>query len=110
VIEDESATGGNRPGAGAAPVPKPGTPCTKLPAKSFWYTSRSLTRRTTFNVFWLAQFKEAKDDFAQWTMPHRPIAHGGMSRAQLVDLIAAMEGKITWAEYFRKWGGSAPSL
>jgi hypothetical protein len=92
-------------------VPEPKTPRTKLPAKSFWYTGRSLTaRRNAFNAFSLPRFKEAKNDFANWTMPQRPIAHGGMSRAQLVDLIAAMEGKITWAEYFRKWGSHGPSL
>jgi hypothetical protein len=34
-----------------------------------------------------------------------------MSQAQLIDLQAAMDGKITWAEYFRKWGGgNGPSL
>lgn len=70
-----------------------------------------MTRRRIFPLgFGLARFREAKDDFAKWTIPHRPIAHGGMSRAQLIDLMAAMEGKITWAEYFRKWGGNQLSL
>ena len=47
AIEGESATGGNRPGAGAAPVPKPKPPHTKRgfsPAKRFRRTGRSLTQ------------------------------------------------------------------
>ena len=46
-IEGDSATGGNRPGAGAAPVPKPKQPHTKRgisPARRFRRTGRSLTR------------------------------------------------------------------
>jgi hypothetical protein len=47
-IEDESATGGNRPGAGAAPVPKPEPPHTKpgfrSSASSFRRTGRSVTQ------------------------------------------------------------------
>jgi hypothetical protein len=116
MIEGESATGGNRPGAGAPPEPKPGQPRTKsgttLPSGSFRYAARSLTRKRVLSrAFLFGRFKEAKDDtFVQQAMPQRPIAHGGMSQAQLVDLIAAQEGKITWAEYFRKWGGRGPSL
>lgn len=116
MIEDESATGGSRPGAGAAPEPKPGQPRTKsgttLPSGSFRYVARSLTKkRAPSRAFLLGRFKTTKDEtFAQWIMPQRPIAHGGMSQAQLVDLIAAQEGKITWAEYFRKWGGGGPTL
>lgn len=30
-----------------------------------------------------------------------------MSEAQLIDLRAAQEGKITWAQYFAIWGPSA---
>jgi hypothetical protein len=47
---------------------------------------------------------------ADQPMPFRPVAHGGMSEAQRIDLEAAILGKITWAEYFRKWGRSGPSL
>ena len=44
------------------------------------------------------------------TAPVRPLATGGMCHAQRIDLQAAIEGKITWAEYARKWGGRALSL
>ena len=44
------------------------------------------------------------------TAPVRPLATGGMCYAQRMDLQAAIEGKITWAEYNRKWGGRALSL
>ncbi len=37
-------------------------------------------------------------------MPMRPLATGGMCYAQRMDLQAAIAGKITWAEYKRKWG------
>jgi hypothetical protein len=29
-----------------------------------------------------------------------------MSQAQQTDLQAAMDGKITWAQYFARWGPS----
>jgi hypothetical protein len=32
-----------------------------------------------------------------------------MSEAQRIDLEAAIEGKITWRQYFEKWGGNAPN-
>jgi hypothetical protein len=44
------------------------------------------------------------------TVPMRPLATGGMCYAQRMDLQAAIAGKITWAEYNRKWGGRALSL
>ena len=44
------------------------------------------------------------------TAPVRPLATGGMCHAQRMDLQAAIAGKITWAEYNRKWGGRALSL
>jgi hypothetical protein len=44
------------------------------------------------------------------TAPVRPLATGGMCYAQRMDLQAAIAGKITWAEYNRKWGGRALSL
>jgi hypothetical protein len=44
------------------------------------------------------------------TVPTRPLATGGMCYAQRMDLQAAIEGKITWAEYARKWGGRSLSL
>jgi relaxase-like protein len=44
------------------------------------------------------------------TVPVRPLATGGMCHAQRIDLQAAIDGKITWAEYSRKWGGRALSL
>ena len=44
------------------------------------------------------------------TAPTRPLATGGMCYAQRMDLQAAIAGKITWAEYARKWGGRALTL
>jgi hypothetical protein len=44
------------------------------------------------------------------TVPIRPMATGGMCYAQRMDLQAAIAGKITWAEYNRKWGGRSLSL
>jgi hypothetical protein len=51
-------------------------------------------------------FKTGKEQVEkeQIFIPHRPVAHGGMSQAQRTDLKAAQEGKITWAEYYGKWG------
>ena len=34
----------------------------------------------------------------------------GMSEAQRVDFIAACDGKITWKEYFQKWGRAGTSV
>ena len=89
-------------------MPKPKTPRAKL---GFSPAGRRLTKRGFVFDALFAQFREAKDNFTDWTMPLRPMAHGGMSLAQLADLNAAIEGKITWAEYFHKWGGgNGPSL
>ena len=45
-----------------------------------------------------------------FAVPLRPLATGGMCYAQRIDLQAAIAGKITWAEYNRKWGGRSLSL
>jgi hypothetical protein len=42
--------------------------------------------------------------------PIRSGKPGGMSEQQYRDFIAACEGRITWAEYFRKWGGKSLGL
>jgi hypothetical protein len=45
--------------------------------------------------------------------PVRPMLSrntGGMCAAQRADFIAACEGKITWAQYFQKWGGGGSNL
>jgi len=39
--------------------------------------------------------------------PHRPT---GMCEAQRIDFMAACEGKITWWQYFAKWGRQGLSL
>jgi hypothetical protein len=89
-------------------VPKASQPRLK---PGFAPAGRRLTKRGFVFDALYARFREAKYDFTNWTMPLRPMAHGGMSLAQLADLNAAIEGKITWAEYFRKWGGgNGPSL
>jgi hypothetical protein len=33
-----------------------------------------------------------------------PTSTSGMSEAQRIDLIAAIEGRITWRRYFEIWG------
>jgi len=40
----------------------------------------------------------------QRAVPLRPA--GGMCEAQRADFIAASEGKITWQQYYSKWGQS----
>jgi Relaxase/Mobilisation nuclease domain len=42
----------------------------------------------------------------QYTAPFRPVETGGMCEAQRIDLAAAQAGKISWQEYYRKWGRS----
>ena len=67
--------------------------------------------QATFGLFWKSLFtwnKEAKGE--HYAAPFRPQARN-MSLEQLVDCQAACDGKITWAEYFRKWGrGGGPIL
>jgi len=38
------------------------------------------------------------------------VAASGMCAEQRADYMAACEGKITWVQYFRKWGRNTPSL
>jgi hypothetical protein len=47
---------------------------------------------------------------AEAERPARPLppparGGGGMGAEQLSDYLAACEGKISWAQYHRKWGG-----
>jgi len=57
------------------------------------------------NVARIAAINAARDKkAAQETMPRRPIAPGTMSKEQLADYFAACEGRITWKQYFAKWG------
>jgi hypothetical protein len=37
-------------------------------------------------------------------VPHRPASRGSMSEEQWADYKAACDGKITWRQYFVKWG------
>lgn len=53
--------------------------------------------------------REQKQEQQNTFIPMRPVAHGGMCEAQRIDYEAACAGRITWAEYYKKWGGgSAP--
>jgi hypothetical protein len=54
-----------------------------------------------------------KEKTSQPLAPIRPALHGnrsGMCAAQLADYIAACEGRITWAQYFKKWGGNTLTM
>ena len=55
------------------------------------------------------KYRPEKEPKQQAFMPSRPSAPSGMSLAQWYDLLAAMEGKMSWEEYFQKWGGGSPS-
>jgi hypothetical protein len=52
-------------------------------------------------------FDEAKTALSPMPFPKRPL---GMGAEQLADFAAACEGKITWRQYFAKWGPSALHL
>jgi len=39
-----------------------------------------------------------------------PVRPSGMCEAQRVDYLAANDGKITWRQYFAKWGGNRLTL
>ena len=62
-----------------------------------------------FGIF-RRDIKDEKHNQQTPSMPIRPSENGSMSLAQRIDLKAAQEGKMSWAEYFRKWGGGGPSL
>lgn len=70
AIEDESATGGSRPGAGAAPEPEPRSPHTKpgfrSSASSFRRTGRSLTQWRSARRIQTTTKKGGGDIRAQW--------------------------------------------
>jgi len=54
---------------------------------------------------------EEKREQPNTFMPMRPMNTSGMCEAQRIDFEAACAGKITWAEYYRKWGGGGgPSM
>jgi hypothetical protein len=50
----------------------------------------------------------AEPNEAQYSRHAMPMMKGntaGMSEEQRTDYIAACDGKITWRQYFKKWGG-----
>lgn len=57
-----------------------------------------------FPAIWKPEFGTAEKKPEHYAAPFRPATHGGMSEAQRIDYEAAYDGKITWAEYFKKWG------
>jgi hypothetical protein len=55
-----------------------------------------------------AAIREAAKEIAKRSFaPSRP---AGMCHAQHTDYLAACEGKITWREYFSKWGDDRLAL
>ena len=48
--------------------------------------------------------KETPKATSHQMMPQRPSDLSGMCEAQRIDFKAACEGKITWQQYFMKWG------
>ena len=63
---------------------------------------------------WKPSFLFAVYSLASWRLqrarrrvPRRPVRRSGISEAQLTDLRAVQEGKITWAQYSRCGGGAA---
>jgi hypothetical protein len=54
-------------------------------------------------------FRAARDEVCR-RCGASPIRPSAMCDAQRVDFIAACEGKITWRQYFAKWGEYGPTL
>ena len=99
AIEGESATGGNRPGAGAAPVPKPKPPHTKrgiLTSQEVPAHRRSLTRWRGTRKIQTTTKRGGGDVRAEWLAVRAAIglANPGSFRGQSVpDLAATRIGK-----------------
>lgn len=65
-------------------------------------------RRTAYTTVSLAGMREAAGAiFRPMPTPTRP---SGMSEEQWIDFRAACEGKITWAQYFARWGDNRLTL
>ena len=62
-----------------------------------------------FRTLWRPN-KEEKLDQQPSFMPMRPDEDGGKCLAQRIDIRAVRDGKMTLAEYYRKWGGGGPRL
>lgn len=58
--------------------------------------------------FNIATWREACEKIVQ---PFRPLRHSsGMCEEQRADFVAACDGKITWRQYFAKWGNRGLTL
>ena len=59
-----------------------------------------------------ALIRAAAHQVTERPQPQPPAAFAahasGMCEAQRIDLQAALEGKITWRQYFAKWGAQSP--
>lgn len=74
------------------------------------YIAVPIPVQATFGLFWKSLSTWNREERQDFSSPLRPEATSNMSREQLIDLRAAEEGKISWAEYFKKWGrGGGPA-
>ena len=122
--ENENTTniaGGINPNSGTTGTTFPASPEKLSPQIGTANTTTSISNspaphaaaQPVGGIGWMDLFRAAKhavDERQQSTVPFRP-ASKTMCREQEIDRQAAEDGKITWAEYFRKWGrGDAPTL
>jgi len=56
----------------------------------------------------MAAWREAREEIVQPLLAPRRPSH--MCEEQRADFIAACEGKITWRQYFAKWGNHGLAL
>jgi len=64
-----------------------------------------IARRSRFGM---AAWREAREEIVQPLLAPRRPSH--MCEEQRADFIAACEGKITWRQYFAKWGNHGLAL
>jgi hypothetical protein len=72
---------------------------------SRWFRIAESARRLMFGI---TAWRQSRDEIVQPFRAPRPAS--GMCEAQRADLIAACEGKITWPQYFAKWGNRGLTL
>jgi len=83
----------------------------RLPPVSLFYHAANMTTARNFSLGRALAFvidRVLRSEQPTYSLMSRYIQLIGMSEAQRIDLKAAIEGRITWRQYFAIWGDLSP--
>ncbi len=82
-----------------------------MPPVSLFYHAANMATTRNFSLGRALTFvidRILRSEQPAYSLMSRYIQLVGMSEAQRIDLKAAIEGRITWRQYFATWGDLSP--